>query len=90
MMKLIMSHVLDVVKYEEARIVRQITYKYNVGDTIKFKDKFYPYASCGLKERAGTTAVVTERLDYCGATYRLKGITGLFKESCFAGIKEDN
>lgn len=63
--------------------MRQITYKFNVGDTVRFKDKFYPYASCGLKEFAGTTAVVTERLDYSGATYRLAGITGLFKERCF-------
>ena len=63
--------------------MRQITYKFNVGDTVRFKDKFHPYASCGLKERAGTTAVVTERFDYSGAAYRLEGITGLFKERCF-------
>lgn len=65
-----------------------IAYKYNIGDTVKFKDKFYPYASCGLKERAGTTAKIAERLNYGGATYRLEGITGLFKERCFSGLAE--
>lgn len=64
--------------------MRQVTYKYNIGDIVKFKDKFHPCASCGLKERAGTTAKVVDRLDYGGATYRLEGITGLFKERCFA------
>jgi hypothetical protein len=69
--------------------MRKITYKYNVGDVIKFKDKFYPYASCGLKECAGTTAKVVERIDFGGPTYRLEGHTGVFKERCFVGIKED-
>lgn len=69
--------------------MRKITYKYNVGDVVKFKDKFHYYASCGLKKRAGTTAKVVERIDFGGPTYRLEGITGCFKEKCFVGIKED-
>ncbi len=69
-------------------MARTITYKYNVGDTVKFKDKFHRTASCGLKERAGTTAKIVERIDYGGATYRLEGITGVFKERCFAGLAE--
>ena len=70
--------------------MRKITYKYNIGDTVVFKDHFYPYASCGLKELAGTTAKGAERTDYGGASYRLEGHTGFFKERCFAGKKEDN
>lgn len=69
--------------------MRKITYKYKVGDVVRFKDHFYPYASCGLKERAGTTAKIVECIDFGGATYRLEGITGVFKQRCFAGLKED-
>jgi hypothetical protein len=61
------------------------TYKYNVGDTIKFKDKFHPTASCGLAELAGTTAKVIDRQDYDGPAYKLEGHEGFFTEKCFAG-----
>lgn len=66
--------------------MRKINYKYNVGDVVKFKDHFYPYASCGLKALAGTTAKITSRIDYGGATYTLEGHTGVFKQGCFAGL----
>ncbi len=69
--------------------MRNITYKYNVGDVVRFKDHFHRYASCGLKERAGTTAKIVERIDYGGATYRLEGITGVFKQGCFAGLASE-
>jgi hypothetical protein len=62
------------------------TYKYNVGDTIKFKDKFHPTASCGLAELAGTTAKVIARQDYDGPAYKLEGHEGFFTEKCFAGL----
>ena len=63
-----------------------ITYKYEVGDTVKFKDKFPSTASCGLAELAGTTAKVVARTDYNGAAYRLEGLENrYFKERCFAG-----
>ena len=66
--------------------MRQITYKYNIGDTVKFKDKFHPSASCRLKELAGQTATITERKDYGGPAYKLKGHDGFFKQACFAGL----
>jgi hypothetical protein len=69
--------------------MRQITYKYNVGDTIRFKEKFHPSASCGLKELVGCTARVIECKDYNGPCYKLAGIEGFFQESCFQG-KEGN
>ena len=66
--------------------MRNITYKYNHGDRVCFKDKYPPSASCGLHERAGTTAVIAERSDYNGPSYKLVGVRGWFKESCFAGL----
>ena len=69
--------------------MRQITYKYKVGDTVKFKDKFHPTASCGLAELAGTTAKVTAQEYWAKPCYRLEGFSQLFTEKCFAGIKED-
>lgn len=66
--------------------MKQINYKYNVGDTVKFKERFHPSASCGLEALAGSTAKIVERINYGGATYRLEGITGIFKERCFAGL----
>lgn len=64
-----------------------IHYKYNVGDIIKFKDKFHPTASCGLKALAGTTAKVIQTVDYGKPTYCLEGFDGcVFAEACFAGL----
>jgi ribosomal protein L21E len=67
-------------------IMRQITYKYKVGDTVKFKDKFNKSATSCLKKFAGRTARITEQRDYNGPCYRLEGIEGFFTERCFAGI----
>lgn len=66
--------------------MRTVNYKYNIGDTIKFKDKFHPSASCGLKNLEGTTAEVVERVDYNGPCYRIKGHDSFFQERCFAGL----
>ena len=38
--------------------MRTITYKYNVGDIVKFKNRF-TNPTCGLVWRAGTEAVIT-------------------------------
>lgn len=70
--------------------MRQITFKYEVGDVVKFKDKFHPSASCGLKALVGCTAKVIERRDYDGPCYRLEGLDGFFTENCFASLKEVN
>ena len=61
-------------------------YKYNVGDTIKFKDKFSSSASCGLAELVSKTAEIEERTWYAAPCYKLKGLKGWFRESCFAGL----
>ena len=61
-----------------------ITYKYNLGDVIKFKDKFHS-PTCGLKGLEGTTGVVEERRDYNGPCYKLAGMNSFCKESCFEG-----
>ena len=39
-------------------MVKVIIYKYSVGDTVKFKNKF-TNPSCGLVGREGTTATIT-------------------------------
>ena len=61
-----------------------ITYKYNLGDVVKFKDKFHS-PTCGLKGLEGTTGVVEERRDYNGPCYKLAGMDSFCKESCFEG-----
>lgn len=65
--------------------MRNITYKYNVGDVIKFKNKFHNTCSCGLKGLEGTTGIVEERRDYAGPCYKLVGGNSFYKESCFEG-----
>jgi hypothetical protein len=69
--------------------MEKVTYKYNVGDTVQFKSKFGPTASCGLKELAGKSAKIIECRDYNKACYKLESIEGYFTEGCFVGIKED-
>jgi hypothetical protein len=66
--------------------MRNITYKYNVGDFVVFKDKFSPSASTDLKNYVGQVAMVKECRDYNGPCYRLEGYDGFFSESCFAGL----
>ena len=65
-----------------------IHYRYNVGDIVKFKVRFHPSASCGLKERAGTTAKIAGRaLPYNDRPhYYLEGEEAIFPETCFAGL----
>jgi hypothetical protein len=69
--------------------MRNITYKYSVGDYVKFKDKLAPTASCGLAEKAGFIAKITERFDYGSACYALEGYEGVFTENCFDGLASE-
>ena len=67
--------------------MRNITYKYKIGDIVRFKEHFHPTASCGLKALAGTTAKVIKTVDYGKPTYCLEGFDGcVFAEACFAGL----
>jgi hypothetical protein len=65
--------------------MRNISYKYNLGDVVRFKSKFHESASCGLAELAGTQGVVEERRDYNGPCYKLAGMNQFFTEKCFDG-----
>jgi hypothetical protein len=64
--------------------MRAITYKYNIGDTVKLKDTHSILASCGVKEMAGKIAEITERRDYNGPCYRFAGYEGFWQESRIA------
>ena len=60
--------------------MRVITYKYDIGDTVKIKEKLHTSASCRLKELAGTVAKIEDKRDYNGPCYKLEGIEGFFVE----------
>ena len=73
--------------------MRNITYKYNVGDYVKFKDKFHSTASCDLKKLAGTTATITGRaLPYNNKPfYHLNNNDHTaYPETCFAGLATES
>lgn len=81
--------------------MKQIKHKYNIGDTVKFKDKYHPTASCDLHERAGTTAKIRGYAPsyYNKLHYYLEGavdyvgdrvIDIVFPEEVFAGLAESN
>ena len=70
--------------------MRTITYKYKVGDIVKFKDHYDSSASCGLFDLAGLAAKVVDCADFGGPAYKLEGLEGYedtwFKQGCFAGL----
>ena len=71
--------------------MRNITYKYNVGDYVKFKDKFSS-PTTGLVGREGTVAKITGIAPSYNNKpyYYLNGSTEeVFAESVFAGRYED-
>ena len=73
--------------------MRNIIYKYNVGDYVKFKDKFHSTASCDLKKLAGTTAIITGRaLPYNNKPfYHLNDNDHTaYPETCFAGLATES
>ena len=65
--------------------MREITYKYNVGDTVELKPKFHRWTEVVGNNELITVAKIVERRDYNGPAYRLNCLEGFFKESCFAG-----
>lgn len=64
-----------------------ITYKYNAGDVVKFKDKFHS-PTCGLKGKEGTTVKIAGRaLPYNNKPhYYVEGVEAIFPETCFQGL----
>jgi hypothetical protein len=72
--------------------MRDIIYKYNVGDYVKFKDKFHS-PTCGLVGREGTIAKITGiAFAYNNRPhYYINDIEGeVFPESCFAGLATES
>jgi hypothetical protein len=72
--------------------MRNITYKYNVGDYVKFKDKFSS-PTTGLVGREGTVAKITGiAFAYNNRPhYHINNIEGeVFAESCFAGLATES
>lgn len=67
--------------------MRNIEFKYNVGDYVRFKSHYASDASCDLFERVGTIAVVTDRADFNGPAYKLScDEDSWYKEGCFEGL----
>lgn len=66
--------------------MRNITYKYKVGDKVQFKNSFHPSASCGLRALAGRIVTIVECKDYNGPCYRVDCLDSFFTEKCFAGF----
>lgn len=67
--------------------MKNIIYKYNVGDYVKFKDKFSS-PTTGLVGREGTIAKITGLAPSYNNKphyYLDNNICGAYKESCFAG-----
>lgn len=69
-----------------------ITYKYSVGDYIKFKSKF-TNPTCGLAWRAGTVAKITgiAKAYNNKPHYYVNDVEDeVFPESCFAGLATES
>lgn len=64
-----------------------VNYKYNIGDTVRFKERFEPIASSGLTEMAGLTVKVLDCRFYGGPCYKFEGYEdkGWFTEQTLAG-----
>ena len=72
--------------------MRNIIYKYNVGDKVKFKDKF-DRPTCGLIGREGEIVEITGlALAYNNKPhYYINNVEGeVFVESCFAGLATES
>jgi hypothetical protein len=72
--------------------MKDITYKYNVGDYVKFKSKFSS-PTCGLVGREGTIAKITgHAFAYNNRPhYYINDIEGeVFTETCFAGLATES
>ena len=65
-------------------IMRNIEFKYNTGDCVRFKSHYDSDASCNLFDLAGTIAVVIDRADFDGPAYKLScDEDSWYCEGCF-------
>lgn len=64
-------------------------FKYTIGDVVKFKDKFCPSASSGLKELAGTVVIVAACRAYGEPCYKFEGLEefGWFTEGALERLE---
>lgn len=70
----------------------KINYKYNVGDYVRFKDKFSS-PTTGLVGREGTIAKITGIAPFYNNKphyYLDNNICGVYRESCFAGLATES
>lgn len=59
-------------------------FRFNIGDTVKFKDHFDSSASCGLFEKAGTVGVIVDRTMFSTPAYKLAGDDDTwYSQKCF-------
>ena len=65
--------------------MRNITYKYNIGDVVELKPKHRVTVNVGGKYITLSTVIIVERRDYNGPAYRFEGINAFYKENCIAG-----
>lgn len=71
--------------------MNNVNYKYNIGDTIKFKDKVNSSASCSLKKLAGSVVKVINRRYYGKPCYMFEGLEqeGWFTEGCLTAVSSN-
>ena len=58
-------------------------FRFNIGDTVKFKDHFDSSASCCLFEKAGTIGVIVDRAMFYTPAYKLAGDDAWYGQKCF-------
>lgn len=65
-----------------------VNYKYNIGDTVQFKNDFHSSASCALKALAGKIVTIVDRRCYEKPCYKFEGLEkeGWFTEGTFTEI----
>jgi hypothetical protein len=68
--------------------MKKVNYKYNIGDTVQFRNELPDSASTGLSEHAGKTVKIVEQRYYGGPCYKLEGLeeAGWFTEPCFMSL----
>ena len=71
--------------------MRNITYKYKVGDIVVLKPEHQPEVEIpyvGSKIRVGLVKIIDCR-DYDGPTYKFEGLDGYYQEACIECLVEE-
>lgn len=68
--------------------MRNITYKYNIGDIVELKpENSFDMEFCGSHIRV-TSVRIVERRYYDCPCYRFEGFDGFWEENCILGLRE--